>query len=95
MSCKGICNRHRASRPAASYGRYATGQKRCQICAIYMEWDGTWCPCCGCKVRTRPRNSKAKQKLKITRRNHLTLDNKETTFTLPITANHKELRQHY
>jgi hypothetical protein len=66
MSCKGICIRHRAKRPAASYGRYATGQKRCQICAIYMKWDGMWCPCYGSKVRTRPHNSKSKQKFILT-----------------------------
>jgi hypothetical protein len=33
---------------------------------LFMKWDGTWYPCCGCRVRTKPRNSKFKQKLKIT-----------------------------
>ena len=68
MTCKGICIRHRAQRPASYFGRYATGQKRCQVCSIFMKWDGAWCPCCGCRVRTKPRNSKFKQKLKITRK---------------------------
>ena len=70
MSCKGICTRHKAQRPSGSFGRYATGQKRCQICAIFMKWDGLWCPCCGCRVRTKPRNSKFKQKLKTIRKKH-------------------------
>ena len=70
MTCKGICIRHRAQRPASYFGRYATGQKRCQVCSIFMKWDGAWCPCCGCRVRTKPRNSKFKQKLKITRKVH-------------------------
>ena len=70
MICKGICIQYRAQRPAGSFGRYATGQKRCQICAIFMRWDGLWCPCCGCRVRTKPRNSKFKQKLKTIRENH-------------------------
>jgi hypothetical protein len=46
MTCKGICIRHRAEKPLGHFGRYAAGQKRCQICAIYMRWDGIWCPCC-------------------------------------------------
>jgi predicted amidophosphoribosyltransferase len=66
MSCKGICIRHRAQRPSGSFGRYATGQKRCQVCSIFLRWDGLWCPCCGYKVRTRPRCSKYKQKLRTT-----------------------------
>jgi hypothetical protein len=50
MTCKGICIRYKAS------GRYATGRKRCQQCDLFIEWDGLRCPCCGYKLRTRPRN---------------------------------------
>jgi hypothetical protein len=50
MPCKGICIRHKAS------SRYAAGNKRCQGCEIFMKWDGLLCPCCGYKLRTRPRN---------------------------------------
>ena len=77
MTCKGICIRHRAQRPASYFGRYATGQKRCQVCSIFMKWDGAWCPCCGYRVRTKPRNSKFKQKLKITRIVHIENKNKQ------------------
>ena len=77
MACKGICIRHRAQRPANYFGRYATGQKRCQLCSIFMKWDGLWCPCCGCRVRTKPRNSKFKQKLKIIRKVHNENKNKQ------------------
>lgn len=77
MACKGICIRHRAQRPANYFGRYAAGQKRCQLCSIFMKWDGLWCPCCGCKVRTKPRNSKFKQKLKIIRKVHNENKNKQ------------------
>ncbi|HEX5977183.1 MAG TPA: hypothetical protein VFY68_07885 [Nitrososphaeraceae archaeon] len=42
-----------------------------------MKWDGLWCPCCGCKVRTKPRNSKFKQKLKIIRKVHNENKNKQ------------------
>jgi hypothetical protein len=82
MTCKGICIRHRAQKPAVSFGRYATGQKRCQVCSIFMKWDGLWCPCCGCRVRTKPRNSKFKQRLMITRKVHNENENKEKHLPL-------------
>ena len=63
MTCKGICIRHKAQKPVNS-GRYATGQRRCQICEIFIKWDGLWCPCCGYRLRTRPRNLKYKAKLR-------------------------------
>ena len=61
MVCTGICIRHRAQRPADPFSRYATEQKRCQMYSVYIRWDVLWCPCCGFRVRTRPRNSKFKQ----------------------------------
>ena len=57
MTCKDICIRHKAQKPVGS-GRYAIGQKRCQICEIFLKWDGLWCPCCGYRLRTKPRNLK-------------------------------------
>jgi hypothetical protein len=55
MSCKGICIRHKAQRPIGAH-RYMSGQKRCQICDLFLEWEGSFCPCCRRKLRTRPRN---------------------------------------
>ena len=63
MTCKGICIRHKAQKPVGS-GRYASGQKRCQICEIFIKWDGLWCPCCGYRLRKKPRNLKYKAKLR-------------------------------
>jgi hypothetical protein len=62
MVCKGICLRHKAMKPVG-IGRYSTGQKRCQICEIILKWEASWCPCCGYRLRTRPRNLKYKTKL--------------------------------
>ena len=64
MICKGICIRHKAHKPYCS-GRYAIGQKRCQICEIFIKWDGLWCPCCSCRLRLGPRLFKHKAKLRI------------------------------
>ena len=63
MTCKGICIRHKAQKPVG-VGRYSMGQKRCQICEIFIKWDGLWCPCCGYRLRTKPRNLKYKAKLR-------------------------------
>ena len=67
MTCKGICIRHRAQKPLAT-GRYANGQKRCQICELYMRWDSLFCPCCGYRLRTKPRSLKYKIKLRTRKR---------------------------
>lgn len=65
MTCKGICIRHKAIRPIESNGnRYSTGQKRCQVCEIFIKWDDLWCPCCGYRLRTKPRNLKYEAKLR-------------------------------
>jgi len=64
MNCKGICSNHAVKklRPGHS-GRYEPGQKRCSLCEIYIIWDGTHCPCCGCFLRSKPRNAEARNKL--------------------------------
>lgn len=68
MTCKDICIRHKAQKPVGS-GRYAIGQKRCQVCEIFLKWDGLWCPCCGYRLRTKPRNLKYKAKLRARKKN--------------------------
>ncbi len=40
--------------------RYLIGQKRCQTCQIFINWQGLCCPCCGYRLRTKPRNKKYK-----------------------------------
>ena len=31
---------------------------------IFLKWDGLWCPCCGYRLRSKPRNLKYKAKLR-------------------------------
>jgi hypothetical protein len=59
MACKGICERHKALRPANGSGgrRYSAGQKRCAMCELFIIWNGVRCPCCGCRLRTKPKNT--------------------------------------
>ena len=63
MTCKGICVRHKALRPIDGT-RYAAGQKRCQICELFIIWESDWCPCCGYRLRTKPRNPQYKGKVR-------------------------------
>jgi len=63
MTCKGICYKYKAlGKP--NQGKYINGQKRCQICEIFLKWGGLWCPCCGYRLRCNPRGSQAKRKLR-------------------------------
>jgi hypothetical protein len=64
MPCKGICIRYKNS------GHYAIGNKRCQHCNLYIKWEGLLCPCCGYKLRIRPRVSKYKEKLREQKQIH-------------------------
>src|SRR5215216_7771140 len=77
MVCKNICIRHRAQKPVGS-GRYVIGQKRCQICEMFIQWDGLWCPCCGYRLRTKPRNIKYKQKLQAEKKGRKNLTISQT-----------------
>ena len=52
MTYKEICLCHKGS------GRYSTGHKRCQICDLFMQWNGIFCPCCGSRLGIGPRNIK-------------------------------------
>jgi predicted amidophosphoribosyltransferase len=57
MKCKGIYFLYKAS--SEGKFRYLKGQKRCSECEIFLEWNDLHCPCCGLRLRTKPRNIKA------------------------------------
>ena len=59
MACRGICHRYKAKWMVHEY-RYLSGQKRCNVCGIFIEWEGIHCPCCGMSLRTRPRTKSYK-----------------------------------
>lgn len=64
MACKGICTRYKAQKPQAHVGgRYGLGQKRCQVCCLFIEWDDLWCPCCHYRLRVKPHNPKSKRRV--------------------------------
>jgi len=67
VTCKNICEKYRAKKPFSTITRYGTGQKRCQGCEIFINWDGNYCPCCGYKLRVNPRRTKHKEDLQVIR----------------------------
>jgi len=63
MPCKGICDRFKAKRPmpiSLGISRYGAGQKRCQVCEMWVEYEGIRCPCCSVKLRCHPRRRDGK-----------------------------------
>ncbi len=68
MACKEICIFHKAK--SNGKDRYSNNQKRCQICEIFIKWEGLWCPCCGYMLRTHPRNSKSHKKSNSLKNRH-------------------------
>lgn len=69
MVCKGECEIRgmKAPKPRGK-GRYASGQKRCQTCSIFIQTIAIWCPCCGTRLRGNPRNIKYKAQLREEKR---------------------------
>jgi hypothetical protein len=59
--CRGTCEQYRAQKPY-EIGRYAAGQKRCNYCEVFVNWDGLSCPCCNRQLRCLPRSRKGKEK---------------------------------
>lgn len=57
-ACKGICEKLKAPKPHTGMGRYESGQKRCQTCAVFIEYNQLRCPCCGRKLRSTSRSTK-------------------------------------
>ena len=53
MVCQGICHRYKITKGKQDESWYKKGDKRCTTCAIYIKWEGLWCPCCGYMLRNK------------------------------------------
>lgn len=60
MACKGTCKKHE-SHLSKNKGIYKNGGKRCQVCQIWIIWDGKRCPCCNYRLREKPRLTTGKK----------------------------------
>ena len=63
--CTEKCKNYKAQKPSGMTGRYASGQKRCNHCAIFIQWDGLTCPCCNSRLRCSPRCKEGKEKYRL------------------------------
>lgn len=62
VGCSGVCLKYKAIHKEFVHSRYADGQKRFSRCDIFLTWDvDNKCPCCGRKLRVRPKNSRLKK----------------------------------
>ena len=57
--CKGKCVKYKFD--GTMHEWYKWGAKRCSACEIYITVDGFHCPCCGCALRARVRNTKRRR----------------------------------
>jgi hypothetical protein len=69
IACKGVCHHHKSTALGKAILKYLDGNVRCQVCDIFLNRSGTvqkptgtFCICCGNRVRTKPRSNKCKQK---------------------------------
>jgi len=58
--CTGTCKNYKALKPI-HIGRYASGQKRCNFCEMFVDYEGNTCPCCNSQLRCLPRSRKGKE----------------------------------
>jgi len=63
--CKGVCKKFKAEKSFEGKSRYELGQKRCNVCELFLNYNDARCPCCSCKLRTNPRSTKLRKSLQI------------------------------
>lgn len=61
MACKGVCDKLQCALPRHG-GRYWNGQRRCQVCEIFIMTKELRCPCCNTILRRSPRSLACKIK---------------------------------
>jgi hypothetical protein len=61
-TCNGVCSKYISTRTKDRLN-YGYNRKRCSICEIFITWEGIRCPCCSTRLRNKPKNRLAKQRL--------------------------------
>src|SRR5215203_5214988 len=97
MTCKGICERAKALKPAnGSVGRrYSAGQKRCAVCEIFIVWNGVRCLRCGSRLRTKPKTRIDRRRtVMICHMLLLRVSAADSTFSLAVHLAFRSFAQH-
>ncbi len=64
FTCKQICKKYQVhNRYDVPENGYCSAQ-----CEIYLKWEGSHCPCCGMKLRRRPRSNGSNSTVKYRER---------------------------
>jgi rRNA maturation endonuclease Nob1 len=63
MTCKGTCIRYKVKKPVKKSAYLIAGVKRCNHCSLFIKWEGLFCPCCGYRIRAKPRASRYRAKV--------------------------------
>src|SRR6266700_5099496 len=63
MVCRNLCERL-YSKIIVGTSKYEGGKKYCRRCEIYFLHDGSFCPCCGMKLRLSPTGKKDRERLR-------------------------------
>ena len=63
MTCRNLCERL-YSKIIVGKNKYEGGKKYCRCCEVYFLHDGSFCPCCGMRLRFSPVNKKDKNRLR-------------------------------
>ena len=60
--CRDIHGQY-AEKVALRYGSpYDRGLKKCGHCDVYIRYEGIFCPCCGARLRDRPKVTNSAQR---------------------------------
>ena len=60
LICKGKCIIKYETKKTVVNAR-ENGYKRCSKCLVFMKYEGTYCPCCGVRLKNSPRNNKSRK----------------------------------
>jgi len=63
MVCRNLCERL-YSKIIVGTSKYERGKKYCRRCEIYFLHDGSFCPCCGMKLRLSSTGKKDRERLR-------------------------------
>jgi rRNA maturation endonuclease Nob1 len=63
MTCRNLCERL-DTKIIVGKSIYEEGKKYCRRCEVYFLHDGSFCPCCGIRLRVSPVNKKGRNRKK-------------------------------
>lgn len=65
MTCRNLCERL-DSKIIVGKSIYEEGKKYCRRCEVYFLHDGSFCPCCGMRLRISPVNKRGRNRKRDT-----------------------------